>query len=434
MSYKRIGLGPAPEDFVWAVGIEDTFVPQTRPGHRALDEYELVGHYEHWREDLALARAVGAQALRWGVPWYRVQPAQNKFEWSWTDRVLPYLVEELGIVPIIDLMHYGCPFWLEREFDNVGYPEAVAKYAAEFARRYQGLVHWYTPLNEPFVNALMCGKRGEWPPYLRGDRGFVRVMLQLARGIIRTVNAIQEIDPRATMVHVEATGLRRIVGDELRELATREKQRGYLSYDLISGRVQPDHPLYEWLLREGAKPDELDALQHERISLDVIGLNFYPQWSTKQIHTNPQGRISYRIVEKDGAGFRELLENFHSRYQVPLMVTETSAFGRDEIRERWFAASVATIKTLRARGVPVQGYTWFPLFTMYKWNYRRGKLPLDKYRFDLGLFQLDGREGGPRFRATPLAEQFSSYVRNPHEAVGALDLAPTPEQASGTAR
>jgi hypothetical protein len=43
-----------PEDFLWATGIEDTFIPQTRPGHRALDEYQLMGHYEHWRQDLAL--------------------------------------------------------------------------------------------------------------------------------------------------------------------------------------------------------------------------------------------------------------------------------------------------------------------------------------------------------------------------------------------
>ena len=25
-------FGPRPEDFLWAAGIEDTFVPQTRPG------------------------------------------------------------------------------------------------------------------------------------------------------------------------------------------------------------------------------------------------------------------------------------------------------------------------------------------------------------------------------------------------------------------
>ena len=60
--------GPSPDEFIWATGIEDTFVPQTRPGHRALDEYALMGHYEHWREDLALARDLGLQAIRWGCP------------------------------------------------------------------------------------------------------------------------------------------------------------------------------------------------------------------------------------------------------------------------------------------------------------------------------------------------------------------------------
>ena len=413
-------LGSAPEDFIWAVGIEDTFVPQTRRGHRALDEYELVGHYAHWREDLALARKVGARAIRWGVPWYRVQPAREVFDWSWTDQVIPYLVNELGIVPIVDLMHYGCPFWLEREFDNPDYPRAVAAYAAAFARRYRDLVHWYTPLNEPFVNALMCGKRGEWPPYLSGDSGFVRVMLQLARGIIETVNALKQSAPGARMVHVEATGLRRILQDELRELALLEQHRGYLSYDLITGQTTRGHPLFQWLLEHGADAQELEQLARGKIALDAIGLNFYPQWSTRQIHLDAQGRLKYRLVEKDGAGFSELLQDFYTRYQVPMIVTETSAFGANKLRARWLAASVAAIKNLRAGGVPIHGYTWFPLFTMYKWNYRRGRLPLERYRFDLGLFQLNTQEDGPRFLETPLVEQFVSYVNNPKEAVGDL--------------
>lgn len=413
-------LGSAPEDFIWAVGIEDTFVPQTRRGHRALDEYELVGHYTHWREDLALARKVGARAIRWGVPWYRVQPAREVFDWSWTDQVIPYLVNELGIVPIVDLMHYGCPFWLEREFDNPDYPRAVAAYAAAFARRYRDLVHWYTPLNEPFINALMCGKRGEWPPYLSGDSGFVRVMLQLARGIIETVNALKQSAPGARMVHVEATGLRRILQDELRELALLEQHRGYLSYDLITGQITREHPLFQWLLEHGAGAQELEQLARGKIALDAIGLNFYPQWSTRQIHLDAQGRLKYRLVEKDGAGFSELLQDFYTRYQVPMIVTETSAFGANRLRARWLAASVAAIKNLRAGGVPIHGYTWFPLFTMYKWNYRRGRLPLERYRFDLGLFQLNTQEDGPRFLETPLVEQFVSYVNNPKEAVGDL--------------
>lgn len=425
MTRNKITLGPTAADFIWAVGIEDTFVPQTRPGHRALDEYELVGHYEHWRQDLALTQELGVQAIRWGVPWYRVEPQQGKFDWSWTDEVLPYLVEELGVVPIVDLMHYGCPFWLEGAFDNPAYPEAVATYAAAFAARYHSLVKWYTPLNEAFINSLMCGKRGEWPPYLRGDKGFVRLMLQLARGIHRTVNAIKAIDSNAMMVHVEAAGLRRIAHDDLSVLALEDKHRGYLSLDLLSGRVTRDHMLFGWLLRHGANPAELAALVRDKIALDVIGLNFYPQWSTRQMHIDRKGRLAYRLVEKDGIGFIHLLEDYYERYRVPMIVTETSAFGAHKVRSRWLDASVAAIKILRERGIPIHGYTWFPLFTMYKWSYRRGKLPADRYRFELGLYQLSKPPEEPRFIKTPLIEQFAHYVRAPALAVG--DIAPVPD-------
>src|SRR5688572_5149239 len=123
MTNSRSGL--TPQNFIWASGIEDTFVPHTKVGHRALDEYELMGHYEHWREDLALFPESDLQMVRWGVPWYRVEPTQGEFDWRWTDQVIPYLVEELRITPIIDLMHYGCPFWLRREFANDNYPRAV---------------------------------------------------------------------------------------------------------------------------------------------------------------------------------------------------------------------------------------------------------------------------------------------------------------------
>jgi beta-glucosidase len=57
-----------PYELKFAVGIEDTFIPQTYHGRRSLDEYELTGHYEAWREDLDLAASTGAQMIRYGVP------------------------------------------------------------------------------------------------------------------------------------------------------------------------------------------------------------------------------------------------------------------------------------------------------------------------------------------------------------------------------
>jgi beta-glucosidase len=415
--------GPRPEEFLWASGIEDTFVPQTRPGHRALDEYQLMGHYEHWREDLALARDLAVKALRWGVPWYRVEKLPGEFDWSWTDEVLPYMVEELGITPILDLMHYGCPFWLRREFASDEYPRAVAAYAEAFARRYAGLVRWYTPLNEPLVNALFCGKRGVWPPYLRGDGGYIRIMLKIVWGILRTVEALKKVDPGAVMFHVEATGLARAAREDLLELAVEEQRRGFLCYDLLTGRVKPDHPLYTWLLRNGAGPDELRALVRAAIPLDVMGMNFYPQWSTQQIGVNRRGRLAYRAVEQDGSGFVTLIEDYYRRYNAPIVITETSAKGEVDVRSRWLETSVAAVRHLREEGVPVLGYTWFPMFTMIDWRYRYGKQPLENYYLELGLYGLNREASGPRWQPTPLVEQFRGYVADPAAAVGTLRTA-----------
>lgn len=408
-----------PDQFIWAAGIEDTFVPQTKPGHRSLDEYELMGHYENWKTDLDLCRDLGLRALRWGVPWYKVEPEKGRFEWHWVDEVLDYLVNVLRINPIVDLMHYGSPFWLERSFGHKDYPKHVVDYAAAFAERYKHLVKWYTPLNEPIITALMCGMRGSWPPYLRGEKGYIRVMIQLARGITGTVKAIKAIDPDAIMVHIEATGLTRTIREDLASLAREETHRGYLCYDLITGGMRDDHLLFSWLLRNGTALHDLEMLNEQRIDLDIIGLNFYPQWSTKQIYLDKNGRIAFRDTEPEGEGFSELIRDYYERYKVPVMITETSAVGSDEIRLRWLKSSVGAIKNLRSEGVPVVGYTWFPMFTMIDWRYRFGTDPLENYYLELGLYRLN-RESGVRWLATPLVEQFREFVASPMSAIGPL--------------
>src|SRR5690242_9677406 len=129
MTAQRELWEPQPGEFSWAGGIENTFIPQSGPGLRPLDEYELTQHYEQWRADLARAATLGIQKIRWGIPWYRVEPQQGHFVWDWTDEVLAYLVRDLQIQPIVDLMHYGTPFWLEQSFLNKRYPEYVAAYA-----------------------------------------------------------------------------------------------------------------------------------------------------------------------------------------------------------------------------------------------------------------------------------------------------------------
>ena len=52
------------------------------------------------------------------------------------------------------------------------------------------------------------------------------------------------------------------------------------------------------------------------------------------------------------------------------MVTETSSLGGLAARETWMDGTINGVFSLREQGVPVVGYTWFPLFTMIDWAYR----------------------------------------------------------------
>src|SRR5882672_7175716 len=159
--------------FAWATGIEDTFITDPWPATgRTLDEYELTGHYRHWRGDLALMRELGVGTARYGIPWHRVNPAAGRWRWEWADRPLERMLE-LGIDPIVDLVHYGTPRWITGGFLHPDFPARMAEYAGRVAERFKGRVHWYTPLNEPRIAAWYCGKLGWWPPYRHGWRGFV---------------------------------------------------------------------------------------------------------------------------------------------------------------------------------------------------------------------------------------------------------------------
>ena len=84
------------------------------------------------------------------------------------------------------------------------------------------------------------------------------------------------------------------------------------------------------------------------------------------------------------------------------------------------ASSVSMIKDLRDEGVPVIGYTWFPLFTMIDWRYRFSQEPLENFYLELGLYKLN-RDGGPqRWHETPLVEQIKGYISDPVASVGNL--------------
>ena len=405
--------------FLWTVGIEDTFIPDTRPGFRALDEYELAQHYKLWKQDFDLVAEAGIKFLRWGIPWYRVQPEPDRWDWTWTDQALDYLVNVKGITPILDLMHYGTPLWLENSFINASYPQRVAEYASAVVARYKSLVRYYTPLNEPMVNAEMCGKKAEWPPYLSGDDGFVKLTLALANGIVRTTQAINFEQPEAIIVQVEALWHTYTEDPSLELQVIHENARQYLCFDLVTGRVHNDYLLRNYLCKHGATETDFAWFEKNVVSFDIFGANFYP-WSHGEIKKHRDGSIKHGTVPASGDKIQKVLLETNHRYHMPIMVTETSANADIDGRMRWMDETIQSVRELRANGIPVIGYTWFPLFTMIDWAYRKGKRPIKDYLIHLGLYDsaFDSK-GVLKRHKTPLVNHYRNRRNHPMPPIGA---------------
>ena len=397
--------------FRFAVGIEDTFVPQIALGRRALDEYELTQHYHYWYDDLALARECGATTIRYGIPWYRIEPARGRFVWDWLDRVADRL-DELGLEPLIDLMHYGTPLWLDNQFAHHDYPRHVAEYAAAVADRYRGRFRAYTPLNEPLVNITFCGESGVWPPHLTGDDGYVQMLRAIARGIVETQRALGD----ATVVHVEA-----VVGFTGATEAHRERiefleRRALLVEDLLTGRVDDEHPLTPYLRANGFDDEDLAWFADNQAPPDVVGVNYYPHLSTAELVAGeeiaPPGPITPRPRETGGIeGLEQALRLFSRRYGRPVFLTETSMVGPAELRLKWLDASVARLFDLRDDGVEIVGYTWWPLFHFVDWAYRTSGAAAEKHLVEMGMYDLVPDEIGMLRRvATPVVDRFRAHV------------------------
>src|SRR5687768_13274450 len=129
-------------EFLFATGIECS-VPTIEGGRWRRDQLAETEHYRYWRTDLELTRSLGLKYLRYGFPIHLTFLGEAKYDWFFSDAVCQGMIE-LGIIPIIDLVHFGLPDWLEN-FQNPNAPELLADYAGAFAERYPW-IRFYTPV------------------------------------------------------------------------------------------------------------------------------------------------------------------------------------------------------------------------------------------------------------------------------------------------
>jgi len=407
--------------FFFATGVEGSYpvISDGRGGQIRQDQMEANDHYRRWREDFDLVKGLGVSHLRWGPPIHTTWTGPGRYDWSFCDEALARLAE-LKIAPIIDLCHFGLPDWLGNSFQNPDFPPEFARYAGDFARRYPG-VGLYTPVNEIYICARVSAELGWWNERLvsrgihaRDDSGrpaggvweagpgaevpFVTAIKHLCRASILATEAILAATPFALFVQSESTEFYHPVAPSVEARAHFLNLRRFLSLDLTYGR-HVSAPVYQYLNDNGLTRREYDWFMERGPKYRghyILGTDYY---CTNEQLVHPDGRI-HPVGEV--FGYYVVMKDYHSRYHLPVMHTETN-FPDPARASEWLWRQTANVRRLRDDHVPVVGFTWYGLTDMTDWDValreRRGTVN------PVGLFDLERHE-------RPAAAAFRQLVRD----------------------
>jgi beta-glucosidase/6-phospho-beta-glucosidase/beta-galactosidase len=367
---------PLASPFLFATGIENSY-PRLPDGTRH-DQLEQGGHYERWRDDFGLASSLGVGALRYGPAWYRTNPAPGQYDWSSVDEQMRWL-EKSGLVVVADLCHFGTPDWITG-FQDVALRVHLAEYAREFARRYSFVSH-FTPINETFVAANFSAMMGWWNDCATGKTSFARAIANVSIAHELAVEAILAERPNATIVQVESIERFSPADDSAEAIRQAEfwNAARFAALDLTTGRT-PASPMLALLTEAGMTTADFAFLREPRArGQRWLGVDYYV---TSEQLVDDRGR---KRPSRDRVGLAALGCEYYDRYRVPLFISETSRVASravDWLDEQWDET-----KALMADGVPVRGFTWFPLGDVIDWRHalrvKRGDVD------PIGLYSLD---------------------------------------------
>jgi len=370
------------------------------------DQIIKTGH-EARSEDLDLLAELGIKKIRYPVLWERIAPnGLEHADWSWTDERL-HKLKELGIVPIVGLLHHGSGPANTNLLDP-DFPQKLVAFAQAVAERYPW-IEYYTPINEPLTTARFSGLYGIWYPHLKNDTSFAMAFLNQCKATIEVMKAIKALNPLAKLVQTEDLG-KTFSTPELAYQAKFENERRWLTFDFLLGKFNPTHKLWKYFIWAGIKETELNFFTLNHCMPDIIGINYYitsERFIDSSLDKYPQhlhggnGENKYvdveavRVRRKGIYGLENLLKEVAKRYKaIPIAVTEVHIGCTRDEQLRWLNEVYESTKKLNAKGLPIVAITSWALFGAYNWNVL---LTHDNNYYEPGAF--DVRSKIPRITA-----------------------------------
>jgi dTDP-4-dehydrorhamnose reductase len=380
---------------------------RVRIGNRVVDQLQSTGHGLRL-SDLDRIAELGVRTLRYPLLWE--SHASEPIDWRWADERLNRL-RELGIQPILGFVHHGAGP-LPGGMLDPNFVSGLANFARQVASRYPW-VELFTPVNEPTTTARFSGLYGLWHPHGRDAATFLRCLLQECRATRAAMRAVREVTPGAQLIQTEDIGKAHST-PHMAYQAEHENERRWLTFDLLTGRLNDSHPLWDYLLGVGATRAELEDFAADACPPDVIGMNHYvtsERFLDERLDRYPaethggNGRDAYadvaavRVRAEGLVGPEALLHEIWARYRRPIAITEVQlACVRDE-QLRWLTEAWDAATRARAAGVDVRAVTAWALFGACDWD---SLLCVERGHYESAAFDVRGTQVRPTAVAAAL--------------------------------
>ncbi len=351
-------------------------------------------HYNRFREDVALMKALGLGAYRFSISWSRVLPeGRGRVNEKGLDfyRRLVAALREAGIRPMATLYHWDLPAALD---DRGGWtnPDAAswfADYATACYRALDGAVDLWTTLNEPWVVAdggylhgvLAPGIASPWA----APRASKNLLLAHAAGV-----AAYRAEGKGAIGLVVNLEPKYPASDRPEDLAAVARADAYMNRQYLDpallGKVPEGLAGIFGEAWEGPTEAELAAMKEP---IDFLGVNYYTR---AVVYDDPrsfpvmEGRAFQRNATHTETGWEvwpdglyDVLTWVRRRYgNLPLYVTENGAAFYDPpvapgpvlddpLRVAYLDAHLGAVRRAIADGVDVRGYFAWSLLDNLEW-------------------------------------------------------------------
>jgi dTDP-4-dehydrorhamnose reductase len=376
------------------------------------DQLKMNGHEER-DNDLDLFADLGLTKLRYPLLWEKYV-SQGELFFELHDKRLERL-KSLNIDPIAGLLHHGSgPF--DTDMMQSDFAERLAEYAYTIAKKYPW-IQYYTPVNEPLTTARFSGLYGIWYPHNRDDYSFARIFLNELKGVILSMQRIREVNPDAKLIQTEDIARVHSTG-KLKYQADLENERTWLTYDILSGKFNPDHLFYKYFLSIGIPLSDLEFFISNHCIPAICGFNYYvtserflddrlPEYPNSCIGGNDFHDYAdievVRVSEQKLSGIEVLLKEAATRYKLPVALTEIHLDCTREEQIRWFDEAYRAAAKLKSEGYDIRAITAWSLLGSFDWN---TLLQLKGSYYESGVFDI--RSGTPR--PTALAGLIKTYA------------------------